>query len=53
MNLPHDVALCDGNDSPACETCARRLADPYGRRYWIAPIADGDECELKIEVEHE
>lgn len=53
MNLPHDVALCDGNGQPACEDCARRLADSEGLRWWTPPVADGDECELKIEVEHD
>lgn len=53
MNLPNDVSRCAGNGSPVCTDCARRLADSPGIRWWIEPVADGEGCEMKIEVEHE
>ena len=51
VRLPLDVPLCDGNGEPACETCARRLADREPAvRWWIEPTADGVECALHIET---
>jgi len=52
IRLPLDTALCDGNGEPACESCARRLAEREpALRWWMQPEADGDECTNRIDVE--
>lgn len=51
MKLSLDTALCNGNGEPACEACARRLAERPPIGWYVEPMADGDECELRFTVE--
>jgi len=37
MNLPNDIARCDGADFPECRDCLRRIALRSGSESVIAP----------------
>jgi hypothetical protein len=43
-----DTALCNGNGEPACETCARRLAERPVISWMVTPMAEGNDCELRL-----
>lgn len=52
VRLGNDIARCDGNGEPACESCARRLSERGGLNWYATPMAKGDDCELFMETRY-
>ncbi len=49
MNLPNDIARCDGAEWDECETCLRRITPRNGSESMIAPpLIVAFECENLI-----
>jgi hypothetical protein len=51
MNLPSDVARCNGQQEPICDDCQRRTQialDAPGDYPYIAPVPRWDYCEQYI-----